>query len=179
MRYSIKFSVGACELEPGDIIREGEVVSKGFHGDHTIITYAVGSTFGISSTAYGYGVLIRQDRFMFDIERSCSHATYLGWQAGTDQASWVFESDTPQEVYAKVLKGIEECDPAILEAYEPPDLSGKWADSWGPEQLACELDTTTEAEDFPLSMDQFEDAALTAFWYEIERACRKHEEVEK
>src|SRR5579863_6038527 len=42
--------------------------------------------------------------------------------AGNAAASWVFDGNTPEEEYQRVLRGIEEGDPAVLCAAEPPAI---------------------------------------------------------
>ena len=49
-------------------------------------------------------------------------AEELGRDAGKAAASWVFDGNTPEEAYQRVLRGIEEGDPAVLDATEPPAI---------------------------------------------------------
>ena len=49
-------------------------------------------------------------------------AEELGRDAGKAAASWVFDGNTPEEEYQRVLRGIEEGDPAVLGATEPPAI---------------------------------------------------------
>ncbi len=54
-------------------------------------------------------------------------AKELGGEAGRAAASWVFDGNTTTEEYARVLFGIEDGDPEVLDALPSPDLSGQWA----------------------------------------------------
>jgi hypothetical protein len=49
-------------------------------------------------------------------------AEELGRAAGKTAASWVFDGNTPNAEYHRVLRGIEEGDPAVLDATEPPAI---------------------------------------------------------
>jgi hypothetical protein len=49
-------------------------------------------------------------------------AEELGRAAGKTAASWAFDGNTPKEEYQRVLRGIEEGDPAVLDAAEPPAI---------------------------------------------------------
>lgn len=50
-------------------------------------------------------------------------AEELGRTAGKAAAAWVFDGNTPEQAYRRVLRGIEEGDPAVLDAIEPPATS--------------------------------------------------------
>ena len=43
-----------------------------------------------------------------------------GRDAGKTAAAWVFDGNTPGEAYQRVRRGIDEGDPAVLDAIEPP-----------------------------------------------------------
>ena len=47
-------------------------------------------------------------------------AEELGCAAGKAAATWVFDGNTPGEEYWRVLRGIADGDPAVLDAIEPP-----------------------------------------------------------
>ena len=49
-------------------------------------------------------------------------AEELGRDAGKTAAGWVFDGNTPEEEYQRVLRGIDEGDPAVLGATEPPAI---------------------------------------------------------
>jgi hypothetical protein len=64
-------------------------------------------------------------------------AEELGRDAGKAAASWVFDGNTPREEYQRVLRGIEEGDPAVLDATEPPAIGP--AAGYDPGDLARDL----------------------------------------
>ena len=49
-------------------------------------------------------------------------AEELGRDAGQAAASWVFDGNTPEDAYQRVLRGIDDGDPAVLDAIEPPAI---------------------------------------------------------
>jgi hypothetical protein len=49
-------------------------------------------------------------------------AEQLGREAGNTAAGWVFDGSTYEEAHERVLRGIEEGDPAVLGAIEPPAI---------------------------------------------------------
>ncbi len=49
-------------------------------------------------------------------------AAELGRDVGKTAATWVFDGNTPGEAYQRVRRGIDEGDPAVLDAIEPPAI---------------------------------------------------------
>lgn len=101
-----------------------------------------------------------------------------GRQAGISAASWAFDGNTKDETYRAVLKGYEEGDPAILDRFNPPGLSGEWADSTTARTLQEEYGLDGRRDPYGAILDEactvWEDAAHAAFWEEIIRVCRFH-----
>jgi len=95
---------------------------------------------------------------------------------GKAAASWVFDGNTPQEQYARVLQGIEDGDPEVMDAYRAPDLSGEYADSYSEDDLMADIgwvphDGTAMRDDLA---GQFNADVSAAFWHEVERlACNQ------
>ena len=52
------------------------------------------------------------------------YAADIGRSHGTAAARQAFDGNTDDETYRRVLAGIEDGDPEILDAYRVPDLSG-------------------------------------------------------
>ena len=66
-------------------------------------------------------------------------AAELGREAGEDAASWYFDSKerpNPQAHAERIIIGINDGDPEILDTFNYPNLSGEWADSTTPQSLA-------------------------------------------
>jgi hypothetical protein len=88
----------------------------------------------------------------------------MGTEAGQARASWVFDGNTDAETYARVLQGIEDGDPEIMDALSVSPLSGEWAGESMTEILGD--DYTDE------DADEYEQAFQDVYWAEIERVCR-------
>jgi hypothetical protein len=74
-------------------------------------------------------------------------ATKLGRSDGSDAATWYFDegrSDVTREHYQRVLKGIADCDPEIMDSIPAADFSGQWADGRTVRGLLAELGTNDE-----------------------------------
>lgn len=109
--------------------------------------------------------------------RLMTHAREIGEQRGTDAASRYFDGNTSEDTYRHVLDGIRDCDPAVYDTFPSNPLSGEWADSYLPRDLANELGLAADAINDDLIADactQFEDAYDVAVSREIERQCRLH-----
>jgi hypothetical protein len=94
-------------------------------------------------------------------------------EKGKAAASWVFDGNTPKADYAHVLTGILDGDPRVMDAYNPPNLSGEYADSYSEDDLMKDAGWVphdgTDLRD-ALAM-QFNQEADDAFWAELERMC--------
>jgi hypothetical protein len=101
-----------------------------------------------------------------------SDAGNLGRDAGRAAASWIFDGNTPEDTYRAVLRGIDDGDPAILDAYPPPGLSA--GAGYAEADLACDLSLDHEDELPPDAVTAYLDAAGESFWHETERLAREH-----
>jgi hypothetical protein len=99
-----------------------------------------------------------------------------GALAGENAAAWAFDGNTSLETYARILKGIEEGDPEILDAFNTPNLSGEYADGPTPASLADQYGI--ENRDWVLDQvcDAWLGAASDAFWKVVEHTCRSQVE---
>lgn len=72
-------------------------------------------------------------------------AEELGYQAGRGAGSWVTDGNSTTDSYRRLLTGIEDGDPAVLDLLPVAPLSGEW-DGPTPASLAYDLgiDTTLE-----------------------------------
>ena len=103
---------------------------------------------------------------------------YRVWKIARDNgkaaASWVFDGNTPRETYAAVLRGIENDDPEVMDAYRTPDFSGEYADDYSEDDLMRDADWVpndgTDLRDALTS--QYLQEVSDAFWGEIERTAR-------
>jgi hypothetical protein len=97
-------------------------------------------------------------------------ATELGREAGKAAAGRFFDGNTPEEACQRVLRGIEEGDPAVLDAAEPPAI-GLGA-GYDPGDLARDLGIEPADRGLPRAVSAY--AFTGAFWQETERAARDH-----
>ena len=96
----------------------------------------------------------------------------LGWDAGPAAASWVFDGNTPEEAYRRVLRGIEDGDPAVLDAIEPPAI-GPVA-GYGQDDLVRDLGIGPGDTALPGAGSPYADAFTGGFLPDTERAAREH-----
>jgi len=116
-------------------------------------------------------------------------AAAIGREHGQAAASWVFNGNTTAATYRTVLRGFEDGDPAILDSYRTPNLSGEYADDYSEGDLLADLDLPASWQVCPLPefereeliseiADAYNDAASETFWQAIETTCREHIEHE-
>lgn len=101
-------------------------------------------------------------------------AQQAGRKRGLAAASWKFDGNTTDATYRAFLQGWNDCDPAILDAYEPPSwLSGEWAGESMSELLGECYDARDEERRDDVAQ-AYEHAASTAYWCELVRTARYH-----
>lgn len=100
-------------------------------------------------------------------------ATKDGRDAGVGAASWAYDGNTPLEWYRKMLKGIEDGDPMILDSVREPNLSGEYAGDPTPRSLAEDYGIGEGREDaLDAVCEAWEIAARDCFWARLETVCR-------
>ncbi len=104
------------------------------------------------------------------------NARIAGMQLGDSVAGWYFDSTTPgREDFLKVLKGIEDVDPEILDTFNDRPLSGEYAGDMTPQQLYADLEMTDRQ--IELYGDeictQYEDGYHEAYENAIVNTCRE------
>lgn len=101
-------------------------------------------------------------------------ARRAGKQCGLDAAAWKFDGNTTDETYRAFLKGYEEGDPAVMDAYGAPNwLSGEWAGE-SMSELLGECDSIRDENRVDGVADAYCDAADKAYWAELVREARFH-----
>jgi hypothetical protein len=98
-------------------------------------------------------------------------AEELGRDAGKAAASWVFDGNTP-DAYQRVLRGIDDGDPAVLDAIEPSAIGS--AAGYDQEDLARDLGIEPGDRALPRAVSAYGDAFTDSFWQETERTARLH-----
>jgi len=99
-----------------------------------------------------------------------ARAAELGRDAGRSAAPWAFDGNTPDETYRHVLRGIDEGDPAVLDAIEPSAIGPEAG--YDQDDLARDLGLEPGDPALPRAMSAY--AFTGSFWTEVERAAREH-----
>lgn len=102
------------------------------------------------------------------------YAADIGRSHGTAAAQWVFDGNTDDGTYRRVLAGIEDGDPEILDAYHVPDLSEDYTTGDLGSELAQDSEADGHDADLGVAYGAYRQAARDAFWQETERIAREH-----
>jgi hypothetical protein len=116
------------------------------------------------------------------VDQAIAKAEKLGKAHGENAAGWAIQDSwggrvsPPQdrEAAKAFLDGAEAGDPAILDKFSPPNLSGEWADSMTPAKLIEEVtegEITLEPEEESAICDAYETEAANGFWQELETSA--------
>lgn len=102
-----------------------------------------------------------------------SEAYRIGREAGRAAGSWVFDGNTDEATYNKLIEGFDAGDPIVLDLCPSP-LSGEWAGESIPElSEATGLDLTDDD-----IATEYEQGFDSGFWAEvIETATYQTERV--
>ena len=97
-----------------------------------------------------------------------------GRAAGLNAAAWCIDGNTSDATCKAIADGLDSGDPAILDRFNVPNLSGEWADSPTPHSLASEygIDAERRADALDEVCSAWENAASDAFWMELERLTK-------
>jgi hypothetical protein len=101
-----------------------------------------------------------------------ARAAELGRDAGKAAATWAFDGNTPDEAYRRVLRGIDDGDPAVLDAIEPPAIGP--AAGYDQDDLARDLGLEPGDPALQDAVPAYADAFAGSFRAEVERAAREH-----
>ncbi len=100
-------------------------------------------------------------------------AESAGAEHGKAAASWYFDGNTDRATYARVLQGLDEGDPAILDSLPSSPLSGEWADEPTPRSVLDAIGVTEDEDDARDDyLSAYEDAFSQASQDEVERVAR-------
>lgn len=99
-----------------------------------------------------------------------------GEEKGTKWAGWFFDPETEASVYRRILDGLMEGDPEIMDLCPNP-LTGEWADYEIPVLFEIPIGGEWPEENI---LDAFESGFSQGWCLEVERICRLHlsEEVQ-
>jgi hypothetical protein len=125
------------------------------------------------------------------VDQAITKAEKLGKEHGESAAQWIIQDSwggrvsSPQdrEAAKAFLDGAEAGDPAIMDKFSPPNLSGEWADSMTEARLMdyCLTENIDwrEIDDLRDAVCQaYEQAASDSFWQELETSAANLLEME-
>jgi hypothetical protein len=103
-------------------------------------------------------------------------AAKRGAEAGTAAGTWAIDGNTSAETVARILQGIEDGDPEVLDM-QPAPLSGEWAGESIEELLGDllpdnEVQPAMHDDRYDALLDAYEGAFGEAYWAEVERSAR-------
>ena len=111
--------------------------------------------------------------------KSQIRAERAGREAGKNAGAWATDGNTTRATYEKILRGIDECDPEVMNALPCLDLSGQWADGLTDADVLsdigyCDVERMLEREPDRCSdlIGWYRDGYDAAVVAEVERACR-------
>jgi hypothetical protein len=104
----------------------------------------------------------------------CRKLDLRGRQDGNNAASWFFSGDTSEYDYARILKGIEDGDPAVCDHLPAPRIGGEFADdsTWDQilkEELEIDIDEPRTDDNW---LSAYESGFHSAVQDYIVRVCR-------
>jgi hypothetical protein len=112
-------------------------------------------------------------------ESAVERAAELGSEHGRNSAEWWQQdsiggraSGDVRETARLILSGLDEGDPAVLDALPAADLSGQWADGPVPRDILHECGTDEGSDTADEVLSAWEDGFNTAVQGFVERACR-------
>lgn len=108
------------------------------------------------------------------------HAYDIGRRHGRNAADWAIQdlwggraTRGEKENAQRILKGIEEGDPEVMDAFKLPDLSGEWADGMTPQSLYEAIGVSEEEADGDDSYsEQYEQGVSDGFWGRLESSAK-------
>ncbi len=183
---------GTCILSPGDPMHLGSertaafirqvLAERSYVVCHDTLTYGDFPDYGPAicrgffdayRTRSAALLILQAGRRLIEVPPPLvAKAEELGRAAGKTAAGWVFDGNTPEEAYQRVLRCIEEGDPAVLDTIEPPAIAP--AAGYHPGDLARDLGIEPENRALPRAVSTYADAFTDAFWQETEQAARDH-----
>jgi hypothetical protein len=181
-----------CILRPGDLMHLGpgrtaafirQVLDTGSYVVcHDTLTYGDFPDYGPAICRGFFDTYCNRTRDLLILQAglrltevpppAVAKAEELGHDAGKAAAGAVFDGNTPEEAYRRVLCGIDDGDPAVLDVIEPAAIGP--AAGYGQDDLARDLGIEPGDRALPRAVPAYSDAFTYAFWQEAERIARDH-----
>lgn len=102
-----------------------------------------------------------------------ARAREAGAEHGRAAASWYFDGNTDAETYRRVLAGLEDGDPEVLDALPSSPLSGEYADEPTPASVLADLDVDQDDDCADEYLSAYEEGFAEASAHAIEAEARK------
>jgi hypothetical protein len=96
-------------------------------------------------------------RRLRNVDAIIERAEEQGYDLGKAAGSWLLDGNSTEDAARRLLQGIEEGDPAVLDALPSSPLSGEWADAPLPRDVLEGLGMDEDDEDADDVLRVFED----------------------
>lgn len=106
-------------------------------------------------------------------EKTLAEAYDLGKARAANEASWYFDGNTPEESIRRILTGIRDGDPEIMDSIGRAPLSGEWADDYGIADLARDFGGEDDSDDLDALADAYEAGYWENISLEVEREAMR------
>ena len=103
-----------------------------------------------------------------------AQAERIGADHGRSAGTWVVDGNTSDETKGRILRGIQDGDPEIMDGIRCAPLSGEYAGDYTIGDLAADLDLDDEEWEPELQTeieDAYVNAYVSAFWAQVEKEC--------
>lgn len=108
---------------------------------------------------------------MRDYDAIIEAARVAGYEHGKAAGSWVIDGNTSEDTARYILAGIEDGDPAVLDALPSSPLSGEWADCLLPRDVLSSLDVDEDDDAADDILSAFEDGFSSGVEDEVVRSA--------
>src|SRR5262249_48651513 len=105
-------------------------------------------------------------------DRVTAEAREQGYDRGKAAAGRYFDGNTSEDTYRRVLQGIEEGDPAVMDTLPSCPLSGEWADEITPRGLFEDLGMSGDEDYADDVLNAYEDGFSQGATDELVRVAR-------
>jgi hypothetical protein len=106
--------------------------------------------------------------------RRLDDAAREGYERGVAAGSWVIDGNTSDQAARRLLAGIEDEDPQVLDALPSAPLSGQWADGLTPCGVLAWYDLDEDCSSADGVVNAFEDGFSRGVLDEVMRSARAH-----
>lgn len=109
---------------------------------------------------------------LLDLDDVLERADVEGYEHGVAAGSWLVDGNTTPETARRLLAGVEDGDPMVMDALPSCPLSGEWADDLRPRDVLAMFELDEEHEAASDVLDAFEVGYQRGVQNEAVRATR-------